>query len=88
MGPFAATWLLASPTTEMLTIRNDELQCAVRRRLGIAVLFEGQDPHGHAKLADGTGGARTPDILSSRMLGDKSSGRRVVSFPTVMWNER
>jgi len=40
----------------MLTIDNEELQCSMRRRLGIGVRFEGQDPHGHAKLADGTGG--------------------------------
>ena len=55
MGPFAATWLLVSPTSALLRIRNAELQCAMRRLLGIAVLFDSPNPHGHARLADGTG---------------------------------
>jgi len=29
-----------------------DLQCAIRRRLGIAVTFEGEDRHGHAALTD------------------------------------
>eukprot|EP00959_Pyramimonas_sp_CCMP1952_P467967 9492459-Pyramimonas_sp.AAC.1 len=30
--------------------------CAVRRRLGIAAVLDGPDVHGHARLAQGTGG--------------------------------
>ena len=48
MGPFAAIWLLVCPTTAGLTIANDLLQCAVRRRLGIACSYDGPDPHGHS----------------------------------------
>ena len=68
MGPFAATWLLVSPTSALLRIRNTELQCAMRRRLGIAVLFDSPDPHGHARLADGTGGrthARHTELITA-----------------------
>ena len=54
MGPFASIWLLVCPTTVGLTISNDLLQCAVRRRLGVACSFEGPDSHGHSRLADGT----------------------------------
>ena len=31
-------------------MENAQILCAVRRRLGIAVLFEGMDPHGHATM--------------------------------------
>ena len=53
MGPFASIWLLVCPTTAALTISNGMLQCAVRRRLGVACVFDGLDPHGQARLADG-----------------------------------
>eukprot|EP00959_Pyramimonas_sp_CCMP1952_P249543 5216379-Pyramimonas_sp.AAC.1 len=36
MGRFSAGWLLVAPTTDALIFNNSELQCAVRRRLGIA----------------------------------------------------
>merc|ERR1711966_374378 len=39
-----------------LTFLNEHFLCAVRRRLGIAVWYEGPDPHGHHRLADTTGG--------------------------------
>jgi len=52
MGPFASVWLTACPTTESLTITNMHLQCAMRRRLGLAVAFEGADVHGHECLTD------------------------------------
>ena len=43
------------PTTSHLRIADSELLCAVRRRLGLAVLFQGPDPHGFRRLADNTG---------------------------------
>ena len=52
MGPFSAVWLTACPTTEALAISNMHFQLAMRRRLGIAVCFEGDDVHGHAALTD------------------------------------
>ena len=52
MGPFSAVWLTACPTTEALAISNMHFQLAMRRRLGIAVCFEGNDVHGHAALTD------------------------------------
>ena len=52
MGAFSSVWLTACPTTPSLTISNLHLQCAMRRRLGIAVTFEGEDNHGHASLTD------------------------------------
>ena len=38
-----------------MEMSNCELQCAVRRRLGIAVRYEGEDTHGHASLTHNTG---------------------------------
>ena len=52
MGAFSSVWLTVCPTTTSLSISNVHLQCAVRRRLGIAVTFEGDDVHGHASLTD------------------------------------
>ena len=40
----------------MLTLQNFEMIVAMRRRLGIAVCFEGSDPHGHASLTTNLGG--------------------------------
>ena len=56
MGPYAATWLTVCPTTDKLTMDNETTLCAIRRRLGIGVLFEGRDPHGHSKMTDNTHG--------------------------------
>ena len=56
MGPHDAAWLIASPTTEASTFTNEDLLRAVRRRLRVAVVFDGPDPHGHAFLASGEGG--------------------------------
>jgi len=52
MGPYAAIWLTICPTTDNLTLDNETTSCAVRRRLGIGVLFEGDDPHGHSRMTD------------------------------------
>ena len=54
-GPFASTWLTVCPTTEQLRLKNSLLCCAVRRRLGLAVNFQGPDAHGYRRLADNTG---------------------------------
>lgn len=56
MGPFASTWLTASPTTDTLCLRNAEFMCEVRRRLGIAVCFDGPDQHGHGTMTSNRGG--------------------------------
>eukprot|EP00973_Karenia_brevis_P069252 9628882-Karenia_brevis.AAC.1 len=74
MGPFASAWLIVSPTSDGLKLRDTELQCAMRRRLGIAVTFEGEDPHGHAQLTDNLG-AR----LNARHSGMLAAWRQVFS---------
>ena len=56
MGPFSSTWLTSSPTSQALRLSNVELQCEMRRRLGIAVCFEGPDPHGHGTMSDNVDG--------------------------------
>ena len=71
-GPFASTWLTISPTTDGLHLSDSELQCAMRRRLGIAVCFEGDDPHGHANLTDNRGGR-----LNARHSGMLAAWRQV-----------
>ena len=48
MGAYAATWLTICPTTASLTLKNTQMACAIRRRLGIGVLFDGGDSHGHS----------------------------------------
>ena len=50
-GPFAATWMTVCPKTEGLTMNNQQLQFALRRRLGLAVCWDGPDAHGHAIIA-------------------------------------
>ena len=48
--------MTALPTSPQTCFDNMELSCAMRRRLGLAVIFEGPDPHGHRRLADNLGG--------------------------------
>ena len=55
MGRFAASWLTVAPCSASLHLSNIEFNIAVRRRLGIAVAFEGPDAHGHAALATNVG---------------------------------
>ena len=50
-GPFAATWLTVCPKTDGLVMSNLVFQFAVKRRLGLAVCWDGPDPHGHAVIA-------------------------------------
>ena len=50
MGRFSSTWLTACPTSTALCLKNAAMQCAMRRRLGIAAFFEGGDQHGHAAM--------------------------------------
>ena len=67
MGPFSAVWLTVCPTSVAMSIANPQLQCAIRRRLGIAVNFSG-DAHGHNCLTDNTGArlnARHDTLLAS-----------------------
>ena len=42
-GPFAATWLTVCPTSDALSMSNAVMQFAIRRRLGIAVCFDGPE---------------------------------------------
>ena len=49
-GRFAPAWLLVAPTTDALTFSCVEFQVAMRRRLGLAIAFEGPDSHGHGCL--------------------------------------
>ena len=55
-GPYAAAWLTVFPTSPMLRFSNEELQCAMRRRLGLAICYEGPDTHGHHRINDNRGG--------------------------------
>ena len=50
MGPYASTWLTVCPTSDALKMDDSDMWCAVRRRLGIAVCFEGPDVHGYGSL--------------------------------------
>jgi len=54
-GRFAYAWMVVAPRTDALSFTNQELLIAMRRRLGIAVSFEGPDAHGHASLATNLG---------------------------------
>ena len=54
-GRFAGAWLQVAPSTEALQLRNIEMMIAMKRRLGLAVNFEGLDRHGHAALATNNG---------------------------------
>ena len=56
MGRFSGTWLTVSPTTDALCFDDGELRFAVRRRLGLAVCYDGPDAHGHYRLAVSLGG--------------------------------
>ena len=55
-GRYSSAWLAAYPGTEHLTFGDNELRCAVRARLGLAVCVDGPDAHGHRRLADSMGG--------------------------------
>ncbi len=61
-GPYAGAWLTTCPSTEQLRLTNAEMLCALRRRLGLAVLADAPvcngrgchqrvDAHGHHRLA-------------------------------------
>ena len=68
MGRFASGWLLVCPTSDGLVFDSGALQCAIRRRLGIAVTYDTPDPHGHAVLATVLGGgthARHTDMIAT-----------------------
>jgi hypothetical protein len=56
MGPFAAVWLTVCPSSDGLILPNWDLMFAMRRRLGIAVTYDGNDVHGHSCFGDNTGG--------------------------------
>ena len=84
MGPFASVWLTVCPTSEALRLSSAEVMCAIRRRLGIAVAFEGEDVHGHAVFGDNTGGRLniSLDTHFFLMRGGRSSSRLAVESPT------
>ena len=44
--------MTACPTATQLSFTDGEIACAMRRRLGMVVNFEGPDAHGHRRLAD------------------------------------
>ena len=43
-GRFASVWLTVCPTSSLLSLENSEFLVAMRRRLGIAISFDGADP--------------------------------------------
>ena len=55
-GRFALlAWMVVAPRSDALAFTNQEPFIAMRRRLGIAISFEGPDAHGHASLATNLG---------------------------------
>ena len=54
-GRFAAAWMTIAPTSDSLTFTNAEILIAMRRRLGLAVCFDGPDTHGHLSLTTNVG---------------------------------
>ena len=55
-GCYASAWMIVAPTTDSLALSNVGIQIAMRRRLGLAIGYEGSDTHGHASLTTNTGG--------------------------------
>ena len=56
MGRFVSVWMTICPTSQLLMLSNDEMQCAIRRSLGLERCFEGSHAHGHGSLTDNRGG--------------------------------
>ena len=54
-------------------MQNSEFACQMRFRLGLAVHFEGPDPHGFRRLADNRGGR-----LNARHNGVLAAFRQVL----------
>ena len=74
MGRYAATWLTICPTTDLLVLHNPQMMCAIRRRLGIGVLCDGGDPHGHSKMTSNHNGR-----LNARHTWMVSAWRQVLT---------
>jgi len=74
MGRFAAAWLIVIPRSDALKLITFELNTAMRRRLGLAVTFDGLDTHGHAALTTNVG-AR----FNARHSGWLSGWRQVLT---------
>ena len=72
-GPFAPNWLITCPTPMHLRMTNDYFAASVRFRLGLAVHFDGPDPHGFRRLADNTGGR-----LNARHSGMLAAWRQML----------
>ena len=72
-GRFAPAWLVVCPSSDHLKMRNDEFGCCVKFRLGLAVSFDGPDPHGFQHLADNRGGR-----LNARHSGMLAGWRQVL----------
>ena len=61
-------WFTICRTTEALELENTFMDFTVRRRLGIAIMVDGADVHGHARLCDNFGArwnARHSGILAA-----------------------
>ena len=71
-GPFAFVWLTVCPTSDILTLKDAELQRAIRRRFGIAVSFDGPDPHRYGTMSGNRGGR-----LNARHSGLLAAWRQV-----------
>ena len=72
-GRFAPAWLIVCPTSEHLKMRNEEINCCMKFRLGLAVDFGGPDAHGFQHLADNRGGR-----LNARHSGMLAGWRQVL----------
>ena len=70
-GRFAPAWLTSMPCSTEQAFSDAELTCAMRRRLGLAVVFEGPDPHGHRRLAETLAQGSMPAILFLSQRGGR-----------------
>ena len=93
-GPFASVWLTAAPTSEALQLSTTEMQCTLRRRLGLpmeglADRCEGcralLDPYGHHRLACTRMDGFTRGTEVWLLLGSKSLRRQAARCRDGTW---
>ena len=73
-GRFAAAWMVTAPRSDATTFLNVEMHIAMKRRLGMAISYEGPDAHGYANLTTNVGGR-----LNARHLAWLVAWRQVMS---------
>jgi hypothetical protein len=66
-GPFASVWLTAAPTSDSLRLSTTELQCALRRRLGLPVSAVAERCEGCSRQLDAYGHHRMACTRTGRL---------------------